>query len=187
MKFERKHPSTSIANARRRSTEPSGSAPVIKGPSMKTTIRFSAKLGLLPMLAVLSVGSAQAQTNIGKLVLEKLTARIEKVEKACATDIKKYCRTVTPGEGRMIYCLQAHEDKISAKCAFELEETATNVQISADALKDAVIACKAEINGVCGKILPGNGRIAACLIENRSAASTGCAEAIRKVEAMAAQ
>jgi Golgi apparatus protein 1 len=87
----------------------------------------------------------------------------------------------------MIYCMQAHEDKISAKCAFELEETATNVQISADALKDAVIACKAEINGVCGKILPGNGRIAACLIENRSAASTGCAEAIRKVEAMAAQ
>ena len=154
---------------------------------MKTTIRFSAKLGLLPMLAVLSVGSAQAQTNIGKLVLEKLTARIEKVEKACATDIRKYCRTVTPGEGRMIYCLQAHEDKINAKCVFELEDTATGVQTSADALKDAVIACKAEINGVCGKILPGNGRIAACLIENRSTASTGCAEAIRKVEAMAAQ
>jgi len=121
------------------------------------------------------------------LVLEKLTARIEKVEKACATDIKKYCRTVTPGEGRMIYCLQAHEDKISARCAFELEETATSVQTSADALKDAVIACKAEINGVCGKIPPGNGRIAACLIENRSVASTGCAEAIRRVEAMATQ
>jgi hypothetical protein len=87
----------------------------------------------------------------------------------------------------MIYCLQAHEDKISAKCAFELGDASTSVQTSADALKDAVIACKAEINGVCGKILPGQGRIATCLIENKSAASTGCAEAIRKVEAMAAQ
>jgi hypothetical protein len=66
-------------------------------------------------------------------------------------------------------------------------DAATSVHTSADALKDAVIACKAEINGVCGKILPGQGRIAACLIENKSAASTGCAEAIRKVEAMAAQ
>src|SRR4029078_9611728 len=145
----------------------------MRGASMKPTIRFSAKLGLMPMLAVLSVGSAQAQTNLGKLVLEKLTARVEKVEKACAKDIKKYCRKVTPGEGRMIYCLQAYEDKISDKCAFELEEAATSVQASADALKGAGIACKAEISGVCGKILPGNGRIAACLIENRSAASTG--------------
>ena len=154
---------------------------------MKITMRISAKLGLLPMLVILSVGSAHAQTNIGKSILEKLTARIEKLEKSCARDIKKYCRTVTPGEGRMIYCLQAHEDKISAKCAFELGDASTSVQTSADALKDAVIACKAEINGVCGKILPGQGRIATCLIENKSAASTGCAEAIRKVEAMAAQ
>ena len=144
-------------------------------------------LGLLPMLVILSVGSAHAQTNIGKSILEKLTARIEKLEKSCARDIKKYCRTVTPGEGRMIYCMQAHEDKISARCAFELEDTSTNVQTSADALKDVVIACKAEINGVCGKILSGQGRIAACLIANKSAASMGCAEAIQKVEAMTAQ
>jgi hypothetical protein len=154
---------------------------------MKITMRFSAKLGLLPMLVILSVGFAHAQTNIGKSILDKLTARIEKLEKSCARDIKKYCRTVTPGEGRMIYCLQAHEDKISAKCAFELGDASTSVQTSADALKDAVIACKAEITGVCGKVLPGQGRIATCLRENKSGASAGCAEAIRKVEAMAAQ
>lgn len=124
---------------------------------MKITMRFLAKLGLLPMLVILSVGSAHAQTNVGKTILEKLTARIEKLEKACAGDIKKYCRTVTPGEGRMIYCMQAHEDKISAKCAFELGDTATSVQASGDLLKDAVIACKAEINGVCGKILSCDG------------------------------
>jgi hypothetical protein len=154
---------------------------------MKINMYVLAKLGLLPMLVILSVGSVHAQTNIGKSILEKLTARIEKLEKSCARDIKKYCRTVTPGEGRVIYCLQAHDDKISAKCAFELGDTSTSVQTSADALKDAVIACKAEINGVCGKILPGQGRIAACLIGNKSAASTGCSEAIQKVETMAAQ
>ena len=80
----------------------------------------------------------------------------------------------------MIYCMQAHEDKISAKCAFELGEAADNVQTAADALKDGVIACKAEINGVCGKIVPGQGRIAACLLANKSTASTGCAEALKK-------
>ena len=121
------------------------------------------------------------------LVLEKLTAKAAKLESACASDIKKYCTTVTPGEGRMIYCMQAHEDKISPKCAFELEDAAASVQTTADALKDAILACKAEINGVCGKIAPGQGRVATCLLENKSTASSGCADAIKKIETMAAQ
>jgi hypothetical protein len=94
---------------------------------------------------------------------------------------------VTPGEGRMIYCMQAHEDKISPKCAFELGEATTSVQTTADVLKDTVIACKAEISGPCGKILPGQGRMAACLLSNKPTASAGCVEAIQKIESMAAQ
>ncbi len=181
-----KHPSASIATPRRLRRKPLGSEQVIRGRSMKITMRLLAKLGLLLLLAVLSVGPASAQTDIGKTILEKLTARITKLENACAKDIKKYCKTVTPGEGRLIYCMQAHEDKISPKCAFELGDAAASVQTAADALKDAVIACKAEITGVCGKTLPGQGRIAACLMANKSTASTGCVEAIQKIEAMAA-
>jgi len=154
---------------------------------MKITVKLLAKLGLVPLLAILSVGSVSAQADLGKTILEKLTARIAKLESACAKDIKKYCSTVTPGEGRMIYCMQAHEDKISTNCAFELGEAATSVQTAADALKDSVIACRAEINGVCGKTVPGQGRIAACLLSNKSTASAGCAEAIQKIESMAAQ
>ena len=154
---------------------------------MKTTIRLLARLGLLPLLAVLSVGPASAQTDMGKKILERLTAAITKLEQTCAEDIKKYCSTVTPGEGRILYCMQAYEDKISPKCAFELGDAASHVQTAAHALKDAVIACKSEITGVCGKTAPGQGRIAACLLANKSTASSGCVAAIGKVEAVAAQ
>jgi hypothetical protein len=154
---------------------------------MKITMHGVAKFAVLSLLAVMSVGSASAQSDVGKTILEKLTARIAKLESACARDIKKYCRDVTPGEGRMIYCMQAHEDKISPKCAYELGESAASVQSAADALKDGVIACKAEIAGVCGKTVPGQGRLAACLMANKSTASDGCKAAIAKVEAMAAQ
>jgi len=154
---------------------------------MKITVKLLAKFGLLTLLAVSSAGPVSAQTDLGKTLLDKLTARVAKLESACAKDIKKYCKTVTPGEGRMIYCMEAHEDKISAKCTFELGEAATSVQTAADALKDAVIACKAEINGVCGKVPPGQGRIAACLLSNKSTASAGCAEAIKKIESMASE
>jgi hypothetical protein len=154
---------------------------------MKTTMKFLATLGVLPLLAILSAGSVSAQASIGKTLLDKLNARVTKVESACAKDIKKYCSTVTPGEGRMIYCMQAHEDKISSKCAFELEDAATAIQTAAEALKVGVIACKAEINGVCGKIKPGEGRIATCLLENKSTASAGCVEAIAKVQSLASE
>jgi Golgi apparatus protein 1 len=146
-----------------------------------------AKLALIPLLAVLLAGPALAQSEVGKTIVTKLTAKIAKLQSACARDIKKYCKTVTPGEGRMIYCMHAHEDKISAQCAYELGEMASSVQTSADVLKDGVIACKAEITGVCGKTLPGQGRLAACLIANKSTASKDCADAIQKVEALAAQ
>jgi Cysteine rich repeat len=151
---------------------------------MKTTMHLLAGLGLLPLLVVLSVGSASGQTDITKAIQQKLAAEAAKLENSCADDIKKYCSDVTPGEGRMIYCMQAHEDKISPKCAFDLEEAATDVQLSADNLKDAIAACKVEITGVCGKIQPGQGRIAACLVANKSTASKSCAEALDKIEAM---
>ena len=152
---------------------------------MKSTMHLLARLAFLPLLAVLSAGSASAQTDISKAIKDKLAGEAAKLEKSCAADIKKYCRDVTPGEGRMIYCMQAHEDKISPKCAYDLEEAAADVQLSADNLKEAITACKVEISGVCGKTQPGQGRIAACLYENRSTASKACGDILGKIEEMA--
>jgi len=153
---------------------------------MKKIMHLLAGFGVLPLLAILSVGPASAQTDIAKAIQDKLATEAAKLEQSCADDIKKYCSDVTPGEGRMIYCMQAHEDKISPKCTYDLEEATADVQLSADNLKDAITACHAEITGVCGKILPGQGRIAACLIANKSTASKNCVDALGKIEAMAA-
>jgi hypothetical protein len=139
------------------------------------------------LLVLVPVGPASAQSNFGKTILDKLNAKVTNLQATCADDIKKFCKDVTPGEGRMVYCMQAHEDKISAKCVYGLGEAVVSLQTSADLLKDATLACKAEITGVCGKIQPGQGRIAECLIANKSTASKDCADAIQKVEALATQ
>jgi hypothetical protein len=162
---------------------------------MNITMRLISGFAILLLAGGLPTGPVFAQADAGKAIMDKLTAkvaenltaRVAKLERACAKDIRKYCRYVTPGEGRMVYCMQAHEDKISPQCVFELEEASTTVLATTDALKDAVVACKAEIAGVCGKTLPGQGRVAACLLANRSTASTGCAEAIKKIETLTAE
>ena len=57
---------------------------------MKITVKSPVTLGLSSLLAILSVGAASAQADLGKALLEKLTARVAKLESACASDIKKY-------------------------------------------------------------------------------------------------
>ena len=131
--------------------------------------------------------SGDLQSTVRAGLEARLKGAAEKIQTACGEDTKSFCGNVSRGEGKLLLCIMAHEDKISIKCAFELGEAATSVQTTADALKEAVIACKAEISGVCGKTLPGQGRIAACLLSNKSTASAGCVEAIQKIESMATQ
>jgi hypothetical protein len=161
--------------------------PMIRRQFMKHPAQLLTRLGLLSLLVVFSTNSGSAQTDVAKVLQQKLAALVTKLEKSCASDIKRYCSDVTRGEGRMIYCMQAHEDKISARCAYDLEDAVATVQSSTDHLHDAVAACKAEITGVCGNTVPGQGRIAECLIAHKSTASKDCVDAIDKVETIAAQ
>ena len=142
-------------------------------------------LRLLAVLVPLGVGIssiAYAQTDMMTVILERLSAGIKKLESSCGGDIKKYCRTVTPGEGRILHCMQAHEDKISPGCAFVLNEVALQAQTTADHLREAVNACRGDIDKLCAKTQPGQGRIAACLAANKASVSKDCVEAVQKLQ-----
>src|SRR5258708_18757248 len=59
--------------------------------------------------------SQGCKDNIAKMkahMKEKMVA----INKACKTDEDQYCKDVTPGEGREMACLHAHNDKISQGC-----------------------------------------------------------------------
>jgi Cysteine rich repeat len=148
---------------------------------MKPTLRFLAKIALLSLGATVS-SIAYAQTDLMNAILERLTAGIQKLEASCGEDIKKYCSTVTPGEGRILHCMQAHEDKISPGCEVELHEVALNAQATVDNLKEAVNACQGDIDKYCAKTQPGQGRIAACLAANRTSVSKNCVAAVQKLQ-----
>lgn len=83
----------------------------------------------------------------------------------------------------MLHCMQAHEDKISPGCAFVLNEVALQAQTTADLLKESVNACRGDIDKLCAKTQPGQGRIAACLAENKASVSKTCVEAVQKLQA----
>ena len=148
---------------------------------MTHTLRLLAKMVLLPMCISIS-SAAYAQTDMISLLRERLAAGFKKLETACGEDVKKFCSTVTPGEGRLMYCMQAHEDKISDGCASALDEVAYQAEATADNLREAVNACRGDIDKVCATTQPGQGRLAACLVANRTSVSQNCVQAVEKIQ-----
>ena len=148
---------------------------------MKRVVPLLAKIVLLPLGLGIS-GIAYAQTDMMNAILERLSAGIQKLETSCGEEIKKYCSTVTPGEGRILYCMQAHEDKISPACEYGLVELESQVQATVDLFREAVTACQGDIDKFCAKTQPGQGRIAACLAANRTSVSKNCVQAVQKLQ-----
>ena len=68
------------------------------------------------VLAITSPNVSNAETDIAKAVTDKAEKVIAKIQASCATDIKSFCSQVTPGEGRLMLCMMAHEDKLSDQC-----------------------------------------------------------------------
>ena len=109
---------------------------------MKIAPRILPMTVLIPAsIALTSI--AYAQTDMMSTILEKLTARIQKLENSCGDDIKKLCTGVTPGGGHIVYCLEAYEDKLSPRCAYELDEVELDLQATNDQLKEPSGSAKA--------------------------------------------
>ena len=103
---------------------------------------------------------------------------IEYLVEACETDIESYCSQVTPGEGRMLHCMAAHEDKISGQCQYAFYQAATLLEELATAITYVANECATDIQTHCSDIAMGEGRILECLIEHEEEASESCNRAI---------
>lgn len=148
---------------------------------MKTAPRLFAIAVLVPVGITLS-SVAFGQSDTMSTVLQKLTARIQKLENSCGGDIRKFCTGVTPGGGHVVNCLEAYDDKISPKCAFELDEAELDLQEIGDGLKQAFNVCQGDIAKLCGDARPGEGRISACLAAKKASVSQSCVQAIEKMQ-----
>jgi hypothetical protein len=136
------------------------------------------------MSAFLAFGSAaNAQTAVSEKVGARLAAASEKLKAACGGDVTKYCSTVTPGEGRLIFCMMAHEDKLSSKCDYALYDASRKMERTLDLIEQAADACWNDIEKYCANTPEGGGRIAQCLVNNKAKLQKACQAALAKLPA----
>ncbi len=103
---------------------------------------------------------------------------LEYVVDACEADLKQYCSQVTPGEGRLLHCVAAHEDKLSGQCEYALYEAASLLQQLSAAIVYVAESCETEIETLCSDVKVGEGRILACLEANNEKIGETCRKSI---------
>jgi hypothetical protein len=129
-------------------------------------------LGLFVALAILLMGITitNAEQNL-----------VETVANGCKVEIEKYCGQVTPGEGRVLACLYAHEDKLSSKCEYALYDAAVQLERAVAALSYVANECDADLEKYCKSIAPGEGRLLDCLEKHDKKVSGRCRQALKDV------
>lgn len=104
---------------------------------------------------------------------------------ACADDVKKFCKDVEPGKGRIAKCLKEHEAELSEACKNKGQAMKEKMK---EAREKMQAACKADLEKHCKDVEPGEGRIGKCLKEHKDDLSDTCkAEMKEKREAMKAK
>ena len=103
------------------------------------------------------------------------------VIEGCAAEIETYCSQVMAGEGRMLACFYAHEDKLSGQCQYALYSAAAQLDQAVSALNYVAGQCENDIMSLCANVEMGEGRILDCLASQDEAVSPACKSAISQV------
>ena len=122
------------------------------------------------VVVVASASSVAAQQPLAEQVLE-----------GCKTELKTWCESVTPGEGRLLACLYAHEDQLSGQCEFALYDAAARLERAINALTFVASECRSDIESQCAGVKAGEGRIIECLNKNAGKLSKVCNQAMADV------
>ncbi len=130
------------------------------------TTSTSVIVALALSTAVWSSPGALAQANLR----DRVAAAIETIERGCGSDIEKFCDNVTRGEGRLLLCMQAHEDQLSRRCQFSLYRVSRNLDRAVNRVERLADACWNDIQAQCGDA----DRIGQCLVQKRGSVSQSC-------------
>jgi len=129
------------------------------------------------MVAVWSFSASAAGDPLRKGVQGALDTFAE----GCQQELTTFCKDVTPGEGRIIACLYAFQDKLTPRCEFAFYDSVNQLDRTLTNLSYAVSECRADLKIFCTDIKPGEGRLLDCLNKHEGDISLRCFEALKDV------
>ncbi len=104
----------------------------------------------------------------------------DSIKKACNKELTTFCKGVPQGQGRILACLYAFEDKVSDKCVYAVYNAAVELEQAVNALKFAASQCQGDLQKFCADVKLGEGRGLACLSKHDKDVSQTCKDALKQ-------
>ena len=104
----------------------------------------------------------------------------DSIKKACHKELTTFCKGVPQGQGRILACLYAFEDKVSDKCVYAVYNAAVELEQAVAALKFAATQCQGDLQKFCADVKLGEGRGLACLNKHDKDVTQTCKDALKQ-------
>lgn len=114
-------------------------------------------------------------------VKEGLQGAVDTFTDGCQQELTTFCKDVTPGEGRILACLYAFQDKLTPRCEYALYDSMSQLDRTLTNLSYAISECRSDLETYCAEIKPGEGRLLDCLNRNETKISNRCNYALKDV------
>lgn len=131
------------------------------------------------ILAVLLVFSLALPALAADPLLKGVQGALDTFSAGCQQELTTFCKDVTPGEGRIIACLYAFQDKLSPRCEYALYDSVNQLDRTLTNLSFVVGECRDDLKQNCAGIKPGEGRLLDCLGRNEAKVSARCNAALK--------
>lgn len=124
----------------------------------------------LPQPQVQPPPSSPGQSMQQSQASNPVAAAVEKVQIACSSELRNFCSTVTPGEGRLLLCMQAHEDKLGRTCEMSLYDASRSVAQAMHRVEQIANACWNDIRVHCAS----SSSVGQCMADKNAVLSQQC-------------
>ena len=141
----------------------------------------SAPAGIVTEAPSLVTEPADTGAAIVAALKAKVQGIIEKGKQGCRSDLESYCAGVTPGEGRLAFCLIAHADKRSVPCEDALTVARVEAETLIESVNQSAEVCLPDMAALCSGTEPGGGRIAQCLVDQKPSLTDKCSEVVEVI------
>ncbi|MBL1265224.1 cysteine rich repeat-containing protein [Candidatus Methylomicrobium oryzae] len=131
----------------------------------------------------LAACAAPANKNVDPVAKPVSKGPAETFFEGCKSELETYCKSVTPGDNRLLACIYAHEDKLSGQCEYALYDAAAQLEHAVAAFSYAAAECNDDLEKYCADVEIGEGRMLACLDRNDSKVSGRCKQALQDIGA----
>jgi len=112
-------------------------------------------------------------------LLKGAQGALDTFTEGCQQELTTFCKDVTPGEGRILACIYAFQDKITPRCEYALYDSVSQLDRTLTNLSYAIGECRDDLKSYCADIKPGEGRLLECLKNNEKKISNRCNYALK--------